>query len=235
MVRFFKRRFSPTPLGTTQRCTNEAPCGRDRRVSTIPSLEGREIGKTRGKNTGNDEFRMYRRKEMLNRKALSMLTVAFILSLTARGLAEEKKQPAWMSSPAKEMVDKARASVKLVTIQDLKKAIDAKEDIVIIDVRNPNEYDAAHIPGAVNVSRGLLEFQIWSVVPDKNAKIYVYCRAGGRAVLATKQLNEFGYKNAVSVDSGGFAWATAGYPIEISISDEEIIIVPVAQGKRVGQ
>jgi rhodanese-related sulfurtransferase len=125
--------------------------------------------------------------------------------------------------------------VKKVTIQDLKKAMDNKEDIVILDVRNPNEYDVAHIPGAFNVSRGLLEFQIWSVVPDKNAKIYVYCRTGARAALATKQLNEFGYKNAVSVDTGGVAWAKAGYPIQTSISDEEIIIVPAAQGKPVGQ
>jgi len=172
---------------------------------------------------------------MYNRAALLMLAVVFILSLTAQGLAEEKKQPAWMSTPAKEMVDKALASVKLVSIQDLKKAMDNKEDIVILDVRNPNEYDAAHIPGAVNVSRGLLEFQIWSVVPDKNAKIYVYCKTGGRSALAAKQLNEFGYKNAVSVDNGGVAWVKAGYPVQTSISDEELILVPAVQGKPVAQ
>jgi rhodanese-related sulfurtransferase len=57
----------------------------------------------------------------------------------------------------------------------------------------------------------LREFQIWSVVPDKNARIYVYCRTGGRAALATKQLNEFGYKNAVS----GHTEATNGTELEM--------------------
>jgi rhodanese-related sulfurtransferase len=151
---------------------------------------------------------------MSKKVALSVLAVVFVLSFTAQGLAQERKQPAWMSSPAKEMVDKARASVKLVTIQDLKKAMDSKEDIVIIDVRNPNEYDVVHIPGAVNVSRGLLEFQIWSVVPEKNAKIYVYCKTTGRSALATKTLNDLGYKNAVLMDAQFEDWIKAGYPVE---------------------
>jgi rhodanese-related sulfurtransferase len=142
---------------------------------------------------------------------------------------EQKPQPKWMSTPTKELVDKARASVKNVTIQDVKKVIDGKENVVILDVRDPNEYAAAHIPGAVNVSRGLLEFSIWSVVPDKNAKIYVYCKSGARAALATKQLNEFGYKNAATVDTGGTAWLKAGYPVQTSIIDEQVILIPTAQ------
>ena len=167
---------------------------------------------------------------MLNRILKSMLVVVFILSLTTLGFSEEQMpQPKWMSTPTKELVDKARASVKSVTIQDVKKAIDNKENMVILDVRDPDEFGAAHIPGAVNLSRGLLEFGIWTVVPDKNARIYVYCKTGARAALATKQLNEFGYKNAVAVDSGGVAWIKAGYPVQTSISDNEIIIMQTAK------
>ena len=93
-------------------------------------------------------------------------------------------------------------------------------------MRNPDEFSAAHVPGAVNVSRGVLEFNIWSAVPDKNKKIYVYCRTGGRAALATKVLNDLGYKNAVSVKEGMKDWVKAGYPVKTSITDDEIIIAP---------
>lgn len=151
-----------------------------------------------------------------------VFTLAFVVSATA----EAPKQPKWMTSPVKQMVDQARAATKQVTIQDLKKAMDAKEDIVILDVRDANEYQVAHIPEAVNVSRGLLEFSIWSVVPDRNTKIFVYCKTGARAALATKLLNDLGYKNAVSVDTGGVAWVKAGYPVQTSITDDEIVIMP---------
>jgi rhodanese-related sulfurtransferase len=161
------------------------------------------------------------------KKAVFLITVlAFSFALVMNAAAQAPAQPKWMATQTKQMVDHARAVTKQVTIQDLKKAIDAKEDLVILDVRDPNEYQVAHIPGAVNVSRGLLEFVIWNIVPDKNAKIFVYCKTGARAALATKQLNEFGYKNAVSVDTGGVAWAKAGYPIQTSITDDEIIIMP---------
>jgi rhodanese-related sulfurtransferase len=116
-----------------------------------------------------------------------------------------------------------------VTIKDLKDAIDSDQDMVILDVRESNEYNVAHIPDAVNVPRGLLEFAIWAVVPDRKEKIFVYCKTGARAALATKMLNELGYKNAVAVDTGGVAWAKAGYPVRTSITDEEIIIIPAKQ------
>jgi len=148
----------------------------------------------------------------------------FTLALVSLAGAQTPTQPAWMSSPAKEMVDKARAATKQVSIEELKGAIDRKEDVVVLDVRNPDEYAVAHIPSAINVPRGLLEFAIWTVVPDKTKKIYVYCRTGGRAALATKQLNEFGYTNAVAVSTGGQAWVKAGYPIKTSILDDEVVI-----------
>ena len=160
---------------------------------------------------------------------MSIITAVFFLSFTTVFAEEQKPQPKWMSTPTKDLVDKASASVKKVNIQDVKKAIDSKEDVVILDVRDPDEYGAAHIPGAVNISRGLLEFSIWSVVTDKNAKIYVYCKTGARAALATKQLNEFGYKNAMSVDTGVIAWIKAGYPVQTSIADNELVLIPAVK------
>lgn len=135
------------------------------------------------------------------------------------------KKPKWMEAQTGTLVQEARTSTQQVTITELKKVVDADEDIIIIDVRTPKEYEAVHIPGAVNVSRGLLEFSIWSVVANKNEKIYVYCKSGARAALATKQLNDFGYKNAVAIDTGMTDWAKAGYAVQTSITDEQIIIL----------
>lgn len=152
--------------------------------------------------------------------------VCLVLAV-AIGFVGTTSTMAAMPTQVQEMVDKARAATKQVPLGELKAAVDRKEDAVILDVRNPDEYAAAHVPGAVNLSRGLLEFNIWAMVPDKNRKIYVYCKTGGRAALATKQLNEFGYKNAVAVREGLRNWIMAGYPIKTSITDEELVLTPV--------
>jgi rhodanese-related sulfurtransferase len=96
----------------------------------------------------------------------------------------------------------------------VKAAIEKKEKAVFLDVRDPQEFAAGHFPGAINVSRGTLEFNIWSKVSDQNAKIYVYCKTAGRSALATKTLNDLGYKNAVLMDAQFEDWIKKGYPIE---------------------
>jgi len=105
--------------------------------------------------------------------------------------------------------------------------MEAQPDTVIIDVREPNEYEVAHIPGSINIPRGLIEFSVWSVLSDPSQKIWVYCKTGARAALATKLLNELGYKHAVAIDTGGVAWVLAGYPVQTSITDEEVVLIPV--------
>jgi len=157
----------------------------------------------------------------------TVLVLNIVIALSAI-IAQTSEQPKWITTPVKELVDQARAATKQVTVEDLKKALDAKEaGLLLLDVREPKEYEAAHIPGAVNAPRGLLEFEIWSVAPDRNKKIFVYCKTGVRAALATKLLNELGYKNAVSVDTGAIAWMQAGYPLQTDIADEEVVIVPI--------
>lgn len=151
------------------------------------------------------------------------LCSTLLLFTAGHALAE---QPKWMTSPAGKLVQEARNATKQVPLAELKKVFDEDEDVVLLDVRTPREYEAVHIPGAENISRGLLEFSIWAVVPDKNEKIYVYCKSGARAALATKLLNDFGYKNAVAVSTGMADWAKSGYPVQTSITDEQIIILP---------
>ncbi len=91
--------------------------------------------------------------------------------------------------------------------------LDTKENVILLDVRDKNELEEGRIPGSINISRGMLEFKIAMVIPDKNAKIIVYCGLDLRSPLATKTLNELGYNNAVNMIGGLKAWKEAAYPV----------------------
>ena len=111
------------------------------------------------------------------------------------------------------MVKEAKATIREVSIDDVKKMIDNKDKIIILDVRDKDEFETGYIPGAINLSRGMLEFKINTVIPDRNARIIVYCGVDLRGPLATKTLNEMGYINAVNINGGLKVWKAAGYPI----------------------
>jgi len=73
-----------------------------------------------------------------------------------------------------QIVQEARAQVKEVGIQEAKKMMDSGEKIVILDVRDKEEYEKEHIAGAINISRGMLEFLVQGKIPDKQTRIIVY-------------------------------------------------------------
>jgi len=122
--------------------------------------------------------------------------------------------PAGPPPVVKEIVAKTKAAIKVVKAEEVKAAIDKKEKAIYLDVRDPGEFSAGHLPGAINISRGTLEFNVFGKIPDQNAKIYVYCKTAGRSTLATKCLNDLGYKNAVLMDAQFEDWIKAGYPVE---------------------
>lgn len=95
----------------------------------------------------------------------------------------------------------------------------AKEQLqssLILDVREPSEYAAGHLPGAINIPRGVLEFKI-DATPEFQGKrqesIIVYCQTGGRSALAAHALNQLGYNQAVSMAGGFKAWSESGLPL----------------------
>jgi rhodanese-related sulfurtransferase len=152
------------------------------------------------------------KKEMKKRMLVAMVSILFALSMVSITLAQDKA-PAGPPAVVKEMVAKAKGSIQKVSAADVKAAIDTKEKAIILDVRDPGEFAAGHLPGAVNISRGTLEFNVFNKIPDQNAKIYVYCKTGSRSALATKTLNDLGYKNAVLMDALFEDWIKAGYPV----------------------
>ena len=149
---------------------------------------------------------------MFKKALVFMVGLALVLSLVNVGISADT--PAPMNPKVKEMVDKAKAAVKKVTAEAVKTAIDSKEKAIFLDVRDAGEFAAGHLPGAMNISRGTLEFVVFGKIPDQNAKIYVYCRTAGRSTLATKTLNDLGFKNAVLMDAQYADWVKEGYPIE---------------------
>jgi rhodanese-related sulfurtransferase len=145
---------------------------------------------------------------MLKKSLVFMVGVALALSMVTAGMAQD------LNPKVKAMVDSARAAIKIVSPEAVKTSIDSKEKAIFLDVRDAGEFAAGHLPGAMNISRGTLEFVVFGKIPDQNAKIYVYCKTKGRSALGTKTLNDLGYKNACLMDAQYADWVKAGYPVE---------------------
>jgi rhodanese-related sulfurtransferase len=145
---------------------------------------------------------------MLKKSVIFMVGLGLVLSLVNVGMAQD------MNPKVKEMLASARAAIKTVPAETVKAAIDSKEKAILLDVRDAGEFAAGRLPGAMNISRGTLEFNVFAKIPDQNAKIYVYCKTAARSAMATKTLNDLGYKNAVLMDAPYENWVKAGYPVE---------------------
>jgi rhodanese-related sulfurtransferase len=111
-----------------------------------------------------------------------------------------------------DMVAAANANITSIGLSQGKFYFDSKT--LFVDVREPEEFKKGHIPAAVNIPRGLLEFQIANAVPDKTTRMVVYCKSGARSALSTETLLKMGYMNAVSMTGGWEGWAAAKYPVE---------------------
>jgi rhodanese-related sulfurtransferase len=98
-----------------------------------------------------------------------------------------------------------------ISPQDAAKKLKSGEAI-IADVREKDEWDEEHIPDAIHLSRGTVEFDIEEKVPDTNAMIICHCGGGGRSALAAESLQKMGYKNVRSMAGGFKAWKAAGLP-----------------------
>ncbi|QWD60893.1 rhodanese-like domain-containing protein [Polynucleobacter sp. MWH-UH35A] len=114
---------------------------------------------------------------------------------------------------AHDLVAQAKLSINEVSIGDAPHAIQGAD--VLLDVREADEYANGHIPGAIHMSRGLLEFKLSNDpnLSSRDLKIVLYCKNSGRAALASKALHDMGYMNIQSIAGGFDAWAQAGNPI----------------------
>jgi rhodanese-related sulfurtransferase len=109
----------------------------------------------------------------------------------------------------------AAAKKNITEISPTDAAEKLKSDrVVLIDVREKDEWDQEHIPDAIHLSRGTLELDIEGKVPDPATMIICHCGGGGRSALATDSLQKMGYKNVRSMAGGLKAWKALGLPTE---------------------
>ena len=110
------------------------------------------------------------------------------------------------------IAEDARSRVREVSVEETQKQI--ANGAVLIDVREDNEFAAAHAAGAKHMGRGIIERDIVQTFPDKETELILYCGGGFRSALATDNLQKMGYTNVWSMAGGWHAWKEAGAPVE---------------------
>ena len=111
---------------------------------------------------------------------------------------------------AHDLVLQAKANVREIALQDAEDAI--RQADVLMDVREADEFAAGHLPGALLVPRGLLEFKLSAnaALSARDVKVVLYCKTSGRAALAAQSKQSMGYSHVQSIAGGFDAWQAAG-------------------------
>ena len=111
------------------------------------------------------------------------------------------------------IVAEAKTRVREVSVAETLEAVNGG-NARLIDVREDNEWEAAHARGADHLGKGIIERDIEKIVPDKDAELILYCGGGYRAALAADSLQKMGYTNVASMAGGWRAWLESNAPIE---------------------
>ena len=136
---------------------------------------------------------------------IGVLFLGVIMPMNATVLADGKTLD--------QIIGEAKSQIAEVTVEQIKTDMDSGKAFVLLDVRSPYDYEAGHLPKAVNIPRGDLEFMIGKLYPNKDTEMVLYCRLGGASALCTKTLMDMGYKNVKSLKGAFKVWGESGYPI----------------------
>jgi rhodanese-related sulfurtransferase len=112
------------------------------------------------------------------------------------------------------LVDAAKSKIQEIDIGEYQRLRAAGEAHLLIDTRENDEWVAGHAAGAVHLGKGIIERDIEAKVPQKDAKLVLYCGGGYRSALAADALRQMGYTNAISLDGGWRAYQASGLPVE---------------------
>jgi glyoxylase-like metal-dependent hydrolase (beta-lactamase superfamily II) len=116
-----------------------------------------------------------------------------------------------------QLIAEAARDVPFMGMEEVRARIERGDrDLVLLDVRERDAYDAGHLPGALHVPRGQLELRVDKALPDPTVRVLAYCQFGKISTLAAATLRTMGYARAVALDGGWEAWLRAEYPIERS-------------------
>ena len=123
---------------------------------------------------------------------------------------------------ASQIVAEARQTVAELTVAQAKEELEQGHVNLLLDVREPAEWEKGHIPGVLLAPRGMLEWYADPTTPyakpelttQRDARIIVTCASGGRSMLAAQTLKSMGYTNVVNMAGGFNEWSKQGFPIE---------------------
>jgi rhodanese-related sulfurtransferase len=110
------------------------------------------------------------------------------------------------------LVDEAKSRIRQIGVEDLRRMLAAGEQFLLVDVREESEFGSGHAEGAYHLSKGIIERDIETYVPDKSRKMVLYCGGGFRSALAADALQTMGYTGVVSLDGGWRDYVAAGLP-----------------------
>src|SRR5687768_2628344 len=113
----------------------------------------------------------------------------------------------------RELLAQVRSEIDEISTIEAQERLESSDGTLFVDVREPDEWDEGHIPGAVYTGRGRLESRIEGLVPDKSRPLVVYCSAGSRSAFAVKSLEELGYEDVVNLAGGFTDWKRNGYEV----------------------
>ena len=112
------------------------------------------------------------------------------------------------------IVEDAKTNVREVSPAGLRERQTQNPNLVLVDVREDDEWRAGHVAGAVHIGKGVIERDIESQIPEPDTEVVLYCGGGFRSALAAESLQRMGYTNVLSLDGGYRALQDAGFPIE---------------------
>jgi glyoxylase-like metal-dependent hydrolase (beta-lactamase superfamily II)/rhodanese-related sulfurtransferase len=113
-----------------------------------------------------------------------------------------------------QMLAEAAASVTFMSLAELKSRVEAGDtELIVLDVRERDAYETAHVPGARLLPRGQLELRVNEELPDPTRRIVTCCEFGRISTLAAATLRQMGFMRTVALDGGMKAWQEAGYPV----------------------
>lgn len=106
-----------------------------------------------------------------------------------------------------------RTKIPQIDAKEVKQALDAKENVVLLDVRTIGEFEKARIDKSISLPIQNIPIDIEKVAPDKSQKIYVYCFSGSRSLIAVEELIKLGYTNVFNLTNGLLAWRANKFPM----------------------
>ena len=115
----------------------------------------------------------------------------------------------------RDLLAQVKTEIDEISSIEAHERLESSDGSIFVDVREPDEWDEGHIPGAIYTGRGRLEQRIEGLVPDKTQPLVVYCSAGSRSAFSAKVLEDLGYSNVVNLAGGFSDWKRNGFEVTI--------------------